>query len=32
MINGEQIVMDKMYRVAMHSFMGDGGDGFECFK
>ncbi len=31
-INGEHIVLDKVYKVAMHSFMGSGGDGFECFK
>ncbi len=31
-INGEHIVEDKVYKVAMHSFMGLGGDGFECFK
>lgn len=31
-INGEHIVEDKIYKVALHSFMGMGGDGFECFK
>jgi hypothetical protein len=31
-INGEHIVEDRIYNVAMHSFMGLGGDGFECFK
>lgn len=31
-INGERVDMERTYKVAMHSFMGMGGDGFECFK
>ena len=24
--------MDKVYKMAVHSFMGEGGDGYECLK
>lgn len=24
--------MEKVYKVAMHSFVGDGGDGYACLK
>jgi hypothetical protein len=24
--------MEKIYKVAMHSFVGDGGDGYGCLK
>jgi 2',3'-cyclic-nucleotide 2'-phosphodiesterase (5'-nucleotidase family) len=28
----EKFNLDKIYKVAMHSFAGDGGDGYECLK
>ena len=31
-INGEPVDKEKIYRVAMHGFMAEGGDGFICFK
>lgn len=31
-VHEEHIVKDKIYKVAMHTFMSDGGDGYECFK
>jgi hypothetical protein len=24
--------MNRVYKVALHSFMGDGGDGYQCLK
>lgn len=30
-INGETIDLTKIYRVAMHNFVSEGGDGFSCF-
>ncbi len=31
-VHEDHIVLDKIYKVAMHSFMGLGGDGYSCFK
>ena len=31
-IDGQDLKKDRLYRVAMHSFMGSGGDGYQSFK
>ena len=31
-VHDENIDMNKIYKIALHSFVGDGGDGYECLK
>lgn len=31
-VNGAPVDLEKVYRVAVHSFSSKGGDGFVCFK
>lgn len=31
-IHDEKIDLERVYKVAIHSFTGDGGDGYESFK
>jgi 2',3'-cyclic-nucleotide 2'-phosphodiesterase (5'-nucleotidase family) len=31
-IQETKIELNKIYKVAIHSFTGKGGDGFDCFK
>lgn len=28
----EKINLERVYKVAIHDFTGDGGDGYDCFK
>jgi 2',3'-cyclic-nucleotide 2'-phosphodiesterase (5'-nucleotidase family) len=31
-LQDKKIDLNRIYKIAIHSFTGEGGDGFECFK